>query len=286
MESVGHAETFHVGSTAPDAIARVSLIRLPSVTLSINQDQQACFPACRTELDRLVVTAPPSPNSCPPGHYMLFLVDGAGVPTVARTVRIGAPPAATRDALAADAPPVVVEAQPSAPAPSSTRVYLRLSTREAAVSAAPGTRVVVGITATCPYGIGACWGGAHEALGLTGVALVHPVPNAADSTAEVRLGDEELPELATCRQEFGRIMNGDVRAPRRRGHAPGEVALREGQLVLARATGPRIRLLPLTQAEKVQWNHTNDLPRHWRTTRPLPSTDSSSRRGTRRRTTR
>jgi hypothetical protein len=68
--------------------------------------------------------------------------------------------------------------------------------------------VVVGITATCPYGIGACWGGAHEALGLTGVALVHPVPNAADSTAEVRLGDEELPDLATCRQEFGRIMNG------------------------------------------------------------------------------
>ena len=44
--------------------------------------------------------------------------------------------------------------------------------------AATGTRVVVGIQGTCPYGIAACWGGANEALrNLDGVQYVDPIPD-------------------------------------------------------------------------------------------------------------
>jgi hypothetical protein len=34
------------------------------------------------------VTAPSSSNRTPPGHYMLFVLDGSDVPSVARIIRI------------------------------------------------------------------------------------------------------------------------------------------------------------------------------------------------------
>jgi NADPH-dependent ferric siderophore reductase len=36
----------------------------------------------------LTVTAPANANLAPPGHYLLFVVDANGVPSVARIVRI------------------------------------------------------------------------------------------------------------------------------------------------------------------------------------------------------
>jgi hypothetical protein len=41
--------------------------------------------------DRLAVQAPPDRNYAPPGFYMLFLVDQAGVPSIARWMRVAAP---------------------------------------------------------------------------------------------------------------------------------------------------------------------------------------------------
>ena len=41
----------------------------------------------------LDVTAPPSGNIAPPGYYMLFLLNQAGVPSVASFVRLGPAPA-------------------------------------------------------------------------------------------------------------------------------------------------------------------------------------------------
>ena len=40
----------------------------------------------------LNVTAPPNGNIAPPGYYMLFVLNGAGVPSVARFVRLAPPP--------------------------------------------------------------------------------------------------------------------------------------------------------------------------------------------------
>jgi galactose oxidase len=34
------------------------------------------------------VTAPANGNLCPPGHYMLFILNGSGVPSVAKMIRV------------------------------------------------------------------------------------------------------------------------------------------------------------------------------------------------------
>jgi len=72
-----------------------------------------------------------------------------------------------------------------------------------------GIKVTVGITSTCPYGLGACWGGAHEALlGMQGVESVDRVPNLLDSTATIYLQDQSLPELAKMAEQFTAIVHG------------------------------------------------------------------------------
>ena len=47
------------------------------------------LPVTPSGTESVSITAPPSPNHAPPGHYMLFLIDGNGVPSVAKIIRIG-----------------------------------------------------------------------------------------------------------------------------------------------------------------------------------------------------
>jgi hypothetical protein len=84
--AVPYGKPFFVGT--PDAVAGVTLIRLSSVTHGFNQDQRILRPAFTAAPGGVQVTAPADPNLCPPGYYLLFLLDGAGVPSVARTLRI------------------------------------------------------------------------------------------------------------------------------------------------------------------------------------------------------
>jgi hypothetical protein len=77
----------------PDAasIAKVSLIRLGSVTHAYNSNQRFVPLTFTASGGSLTVQAPTSRNIAPPGHYMLFIVNGAGVPSVAPIVRFPAP---------------------------------------------------------------------------------------------------------------------------------------------------------------------------------------------------
>ena len=87
--------TLHYGGTGlvetPDAgtITTVSLIRLPSVTHAFDQSQRYLPVGFRRRAGGLELTAPAGGTVAPPGHYMLFLVNGDGVPSVAPIVRIG-----------------------------------------------------------------------------------------------------------------------------------------------------------------------------------------------------
>ncbi|HLS47187.1 MAG TPA: galactose oxidase-like domain-containing protein [Gemmatimonadales bacterium] len=88
--NVSYGQQFTVESPQAQGIVRATWIRLSSVTHSFNQNQR---------MNRLVtsvagpstvsVTAPAGPTHAPPGHYMLFLVDANGVPSVAKIVQIG-----------------------------------------------------------------------------------------------------------------------------------------------------------------------------------------------------
>jgi Domain of unknown function (DUF1929) len=71
-------------------VARVTLLRTGSVTHGL--DAQARFLELPfTQTSGMVVVTPPSKAAlAPPGYYMLFVRDAAGVPSVARIVRLGA----------------------------------------------------------------------------------------------------------------------------------------------------------------------------------------------------
>jgi galactose oxidase len=251
-DSLDYGETFELSTADADDIARVSLIRLPSVTHSIDQNQLITFLEFQPGTGRLTIDAPASQNGCPPGHYMLFLLNRAGVPSIAKIVRVRT--ASTRS-LGLEAP-VPTDA---AALPIRDREYLQVYAREAAVrAAARGTAVVVGITGTCPYGLGACWGGAYEALSrLDGVDLVSPVPDVDDSTAEVFLDHDGIPGLDTWHEQFSRIANGTYELRGVEVTLLGRVELREEQLHLVAGAGrASVRLVPLRAADKIQWDHT------------------------------
>ena len=87
--SVGYGQAFTV--TTPDAasIVKVTWIRLSSVTHAFNQNQRMnrlTFSAASSS--SLSVIAPPSGNYAPPGHYMLVIVNGNGVPSEGKIIRI------------------------------------------------------------------------------------------------------------------------------------------------------------------------------------------------------
>jgi len=86
--TVGYDETFLV--TTPDAatIAKVSLIRLPSVTHAFDQNQRFSSLAFTQTGGGLQAAVPASTNFLPPGHYLLFLVNGNGVPSVAKIIAL------------------------------------------------------------------------------------------------------------------------------------------------------------------------------------------------------
>jgi hypothetical protein len=75
--------------TTPDAasIAKVSLIRYGAVTHGMNFAQRFIpLTFALNGANTLTVTAPVSSYLAPPGNYLLFIVNSAGVPSVAATV--------------------------------------------------------------------------------------------------------------------------------------------------------------------------------------------------------
>ena len=91
--NVGYGQPFTVAAKANGGtLARVTLVRLSSVTHSFNMNQR--FLDLNVAYDgsqpgQLTITGPPDANVSPPGHYMLFLISGAGVPSVAQIVSVG-----------------------------------------------------------------------------------------------------------------------------------------------------------------------------------------------------
>ena len=71
-----------------DCVAQVTWVRLSSVTHSFNTNQRINFLAFNAVGNKLTVNTPDSPALCPPGHYMLFVLNKAKVPSVAKIINI------------------------------------------------------------------------------------------------------------------------------------------------------------------------------------------------------
>jgi hypothetical protein len=74
----------------PDAasITRVSLVRLMSTTHGDDMNQRYSVVSFTRQAGSLSVVAPTGRTRVPPGHYMLFILNASGVPSVARIIRI------------------------------------------------------------------------------------------------------------------------------------------------------------------------------------------------------
>jgi hypothetical protein len=79
-----------VGIGTPDAagIAKAVLLKLGATTHATDADQRSLELPVSQVTGGVQFTTPSSPNAAPPGYYMLFLVNGQGVPSVAKMVRI------------------------------------------------------------------------------------------------------------------------------------------------------------------------------------------------------
>jgi len=94
-EVLNYGQGFMISTAEAASIAQVTLVRLPSVTHAFDENQRFLRMSFHAGSGSLAVTAPAHPNLAPPGHYMMFLVNAQGVPSVAKIIRLGgstAPP--------------------------------------------------------------------------------------------------------------------------------------------------------------------------------------------------
>ena len=86
---IGYAAAFNVTTPAPGAIQEAVLIRPGTPTHAFDMDQRLVGLEKQGQSGtQLQLRAPPNRNIAPPGYYMLFLINAAGVPSVAKFVRL------------------------------------------------------------------------------------------------------------------------------------------------------------------------------------------------------
>lgn len=85
---VGYGEAFFLATPDAGRVARVTLVRLSSVTHAFDQNQRFSDLSFRKTAGGLTVAAPETRTVAPPGHYLLFILDGNAVPSTAKIIRI------------------------------------------------------------------------------------------------------------------------------------------------------------------------------------------------------
>ena len=92
---IGYGGAFQVQTPDAANISTVVLMRNGSSTHAFDMDQRYVGLSYTTGSGVLNVTGPPNSNIAPPGYYMLFILNSAGVPSVASMVHVSANPTAT-----------------------------------------------------------------------------------------------------------------------------------------------------------------------------------------------
>ncbi|HKX41996.1 MAG TPA: PA14 domain-containing protein [Burkholderiaceae bacterium] len=83
-------KTFSVDIAANAAsVSRVTLVKTGSTTHSFNMDQRFLDLTFKASGSHVAIQAPTRAGEAPPGYYMLFVFNEAGVPSIAKIVRMG-----------------------------------------------------------------------------------------------------------------------------------------------------------------------------------------------------
>jgi hypothetical protein len=86
---IGYRQEFLISTDDAPQVVRVTLVGLASVTHAFDQNQRFGDLPLKRVAGGLSVKAPASGAVAPPGPYLLFILNAAGVPSVARFVRVG-----------------------------------------------------------------------------------------------------------------------------------------------------------------------------------------------------
>ena len=84
----GYGQPFEIASAQAGSIAKVGLIHLGAPTHGDDQGQRYVPLAFTRSGSVLTATTPAAASIAPPGYYMLFITDSAGVPSVAKIVKL------------------------------------------------------------------------------------------------------------------------------------------------------------------------------------------------------
>lgn len=261
-------------------VGKISWIRLGSVTHCRNMGQSCMFLpfAQNAEGTTLSVEAPQNANLSPPGHYMLFVVDKRGVPSVAKIMRIsesgnpvvrGEPPSQSVASSLVQRISALMRTSAPGPAqakdePTPTSIQPTLF-QHARLLAAEQRRppMVVGLSPACPYGLGPCWGGAYDGLTrICDIEAVSPVPNQADALAYIYLdrGMTTLPDIDIWREEFARVVNASYQIRGIEMMLDGTFARDAGDNVVLRIHDPgtvlegEVLLRPFREESQLRWD--------------------------------
>jgi hypothetical protein len=85
--TLSYGANFFVGTAATN-ISSVTLVRLSAVTHAFDANQRFLKLTFQPTTGGFTVQAPSAATLAPPGHYMLFILDANGVPSVAAIVKI------------------------------------------------------------------------------------------------------------------------------------------------------------------------------------------------------
>ena len=86
--NVVYGQTFFVGTPDATSVTAANWIRMPVVTHAFNQNQRINRLSFTRTTGGLNIVAPSNRNLTPPGHYMLFLLNSNGVPSIASIIHI------------------------------------------------------------------------------------------------------------------------------------------------------------------------------------------------------
>lgn len=86
--TIGNGKTFTVRTDR--AVSRFAIVRMGTATHSVNTDQRRLsLPATKLTSTSYRLSVPADRGVALPGYWMLFALDAKGVPSIARTIRIG-----------------------------------------------------------------------------------------------------------------------------------------------------------------------------------------------------
>jgi cytochrome oxidase Cu insertion factor (SCO1/SenC/PrrC family) len=87
---ITYGSAFQVPSVDAATVTKASLVRLGATTHAFNENQRFAWLTVQSTSGGVVtLAAPSSGNIAPPGHYLLFLMNAQGVPSVGKIVQVG-----------------------------------------------------------------------------------------------------------------------------------------------------------------------------------------------------